>query len=474
MYFTDPVDNAFSRGLKALDENGQPEKVDQSKLPGVKALFSPRAGFNWDVTGDRSTQLRGGSGIFTGRLPFVWVGNVISNPGPNPNLYPSGPQIKTSDDAILQQSYYTNVMDPDFRWPQVWTTNVAVDQKLPWDLLGTLEVLYSKDINATFMRNADLPAPTRALPIDNRPYYANGTLNPGLFGGGIYVIDNSSEGYNYSITTQLRKIFDFGLTAGVSYTFLEAKSQMKSTEIASVLWAENPVKGNPNKPELSYSEFGNRHRIIGTANYRHEWSENLATSVGMFLEVADGNRFAGAGGNRYSFIYSGDVNGDGQGGNDLIYIPRNQSEIIFDPIKDASGKVTSTPDQQWAAFNAFIEQDDYLKSHRGQIAERFGASNPWFSNIDLRILQDFSTFFGGRKHTLQLSVDILNVANLFNSDWGVRKVANAAATSPLKFLDKFTAAGAPVFNFTGPAETFIDDPGLYSRWQIQVGLRYSF
>ena len=192
------------------------------------------------------------------------------------------------------------------------------------------------------------------------------------------------------------------------------------------------MQGNPNKPELGFSEFGNRHRIVGGATYTKSWSENLATHFGLFLEVADGNRFAGAGGNRYSFIYSGDVNGDGQGGNDLIYIPRNQSEIIFDPIKDASGKVTSTPDQQWAAFNAFIEQDDYLKSHRGQIADRFGASNPWFSNIDLRILQDFSTFFGGRNHTLQLSVDILNVANLINSDSGVRKVASAAATSPLR------------------------------------------
>lgn len=481
MYFTDPVDNPFSRSLKALDENGNPEVVDQSKLPDVKLLFSPRIGFNWDVTGDRSTQLRGGTGIFTGRVPFVWIGNNISNPGANPNLYPSptGQQIKTSDDAILQQSFDLNAMAPDFKWPQVWTTNVAVDHKLPWDMLGTLEFLYGRDINAVIVRNADLVKPVRTLP-DGRPYYGgfgNNELNSDG-GAGIYVIDNTDEGQSINVTAQLRKNFDFGLNSTLSYSFTEAKNNLKSTEIASVLWQNQPVKGNPNKPELGFSEFGNRHRIIGAANYRHEWSENLATSVGVFLEVADGNRFAGAGGNRYSFIYSGDVNGDGQGGNDLIYIPRNQGEIIFDPIKDASGKVTSTPDQQWAAFNAFIEQDDYLNSHRGQIADRFGASNPWFSNIDLRILQDFSTFFGGRKHTLQLSVDILNVANLINSDWGVRKVASAAATSPLKLAtdalgNPVFRNGAPVFNFIGPAQTFIDDPGLYSRWQIQFGLRYS-
>jgi hypothetical protein len=259
----------------------------------------------------------------------------------------------------------------------------------------------------------------------------------------------------------------------ISYSYLEAKSQLKSTEIASVLWAENPVQGNPNKPELSYSEFGQRHRVTGSATYRHQWSDNLATSFGLFFEVAEGNRFAGAGGNRYSFVYAGDVNGDGHAGNDLIYIPRTQSEIAFDSYTDKNG-ATITPAQQWAAFNTFIEQDDYLRTHRGQIAERFGALNPWFSNIDLRVLQDFSFSLSGQRHTFQLSCDILNVANLLSSDWGVRSSATAAATSPLE-LKHFDSGGAPVFNFKGTAtKTFVDDPGLNSRWQVQVGLRYLF
>ena len=479
MYLTDPVDNPFSRGLRALNENGAPETIDQSKLAGAKALFSPRVGFNWNATGDRSTQLRGGTGIFTGRVPFVWIGNVISNPGANPNLWSpfntSAPQVHTSDDAILQQSFDLNAMDPDFKWPQVWTTDLAVDQKLPGDLLGTLEVLYGKDINAVFVRNADLRAPVRYLP-DGRPYYSdsagNHELNPDG-GAGIYVIDNTSEGYNYSITAQIRKTFDVGLNANISYTFLQARSQMKSTEIASVLWAENPVQGNPNKPELSYSEFGNRHRIAGSATYRYSWSENLTTSFGLFLEVAEGNRFAGAGGNRYSFTYSGDVNGDGSASNDLIYIPRDQNEINFDSFVDKSG-ATVTAGQQWDAFNAFIQQDDYLNSHRGQIAERFGALNPWFSNIDMRLLQDISFGMSGQRHTLQLSVDVLNLANLLNSDWGVRSVATSTATTPLQ-LKRFSASGAPVFNYKGTAtKTYVDDPSLLSRWQVQLGLRYLF
>ncbi|MFQ5770200.1 MAG: hypothetical protein ACE5HX_06670 [bacterium] len=290
-------------------------------------------------------------------------------------------------------------------------------------------------------------------------------------GAGVIVIDNTSDGYNYTFTAQLRKPFDFGLNTSLAYTFLQAKSQIKSTEIARSLWEENPVQGDPNNPELSYSEFGMRHRIVGGATYRHQWSPGVATSFGLFLEVAEGNSFRGAGGNRYSFTYSGDVNGDGATGNDLIYIPRDQSEIIFDPITDASGNVISTPAEQWTALNAFIEQDDYLSSHRGEIAERFGALNPWFSNIDLRVLQDFSLNVGAQRHTFQVSFDILNVANLLNSNWGVRKVASGAATIPLT-LQRFDAEGTPVFNFTGPEKTFIDDPGLNSRWQIQLGFRY--
>lgn len=480
MYFTEPVDNPFSRGLTLLDENDQPETVDQSKLPDVQLLYSPRVGFNWDVVGDRSTQVRGGTGIFTGRIPFVWVGNIISNPGNNPNLYPNVPtQINTSDDAILQTSFDLNGMVKDFKWPQVWTTNLAVDQKLPWDLIGTLEFIYGKDINSIYVRNADIRTPVRYLP-DGRPFFGGvDTAGNNVFelnpdgGAGAYVIDNSNEGYNYSITAQLRKNFDFGLSSFLSYTFLEAKSLMKSTEIASVLWSENPVQGDPNKPGLSYSEFGSRHRFVGGASYKHVWSNQWETSFGLFMEVAQGNRFDGAGGNRYSYVYAGDVNGDGSVVNDLIYIPNNQDEINFDPYTDAGG-ATVTAAEQWTAFNGFIEQDEYLNSHRGQIAERFGALNRWFSNIDLKILQDFILPMSGNKHTFQLSVDILNVANMLNSNWGVRQVATSGATTPLKLV-RFNNNGAPVFNFNKEVtNTFIDDPGLKSRWQMQIGLRYFF
>ncbi len=467
MYFTDPVDNPFSRSLIALDADDNEEVVDQSELPGATPLLSPRIGFNYDVGGDRSMQLRGGTGIFTGKIPFVWAGNVISNPGANPNLYepffnPDVEQIATSDDAILQQTFDLNAVDPDFKWPQVWTTNFAVDQDFGSGLLGTVEFVYGKDINAIIMRNADLRTPVRRL-ADGRDFFSdeNGPeLNPD--GAGIYVLDNTDDGYNWSLTAQLRKRFANGLAADLAYTRMEAKSQLRSTEIASVLFQSNPVQSDPNRPRSSFSEFGQRHRFVGTSTYSHRWTPNLETHFGLFFEVAEGNRHIASGGNRYSFIYAGDVNGDGNPGNDLIYIPTDQNDIMLSDPGD------------WAALNAFIEQDDYLSEHRGQIAERFGAVNPWYSNIDFRILQDFAINIGSQKHTMQLNFDILNVANLLNDEWGVRKLANPAALSPLT-LDRFDeSTGEPVFDFTGPSETYIDDPSIISRWQMQVGLRYFF
>jgi hypothetical protein len=312
---------------------------------------------------------------------------------------------------------------------------------------------------------------------DGRNFYGSLAPGDGLQelnpdgGAGIYVIDNTSEGHNINVTAQLRKFWDFGLAASVAYSYTEAKNNLRSSEIASVLWSSQPIQSNPNNPELSFSEFGQRHRVVGSATYIKPWSPSLKTSFGVFFEVAEGNRFAGSGGNRYSFIYSGDVNGDGATGNDLIYVPRDQSEIVFTDCASGCGS-NVTAQQQWDAFNAFIEQDPYLSERRGQIAERAGAVNPWYSNIDLRILQDFG--FGNTiRHNFQVSLDLLNVANLFNSDWGVRKVASSAATSPLR-LTGFDGAGNPTFNFTGPAATFIDDPGTLSRWRAQLGLRYFF
>ncbi|MGK2963454.1 MAG: carboxypeptidase regulatory-like domain-containing protein, partial [Gemmatimonadaceae bacterium] len=285
MYFTDPVDNPFSRGLSALDENRQPEVVDQSKLPDAKPIFSPRLGFNLNAAGNRSTQIRGGTGIFTGRVPFVWVGNVISNPGGNPNLMPPNAPIPTKHGSVLAPSFDLNAMDPDFEWPQSWTTDLAIDQQLPWGMLGTAEVMYSKDLKGVYVRNADLRAPVRALP-DGRPYYGgfgNNELNPDG-GAGIYVIDNTDDGYSFNFTGQLRKTFSANAEASLGYSYNDARNSLRSSEIASVLWSSQPNSGDPNRPERSYSEFGQRHRFILSASWSKSWSETHRTQVGIFGE----------------------------------------------------------------------------------------------------------------------------------------------------------------------------------------------
>ena len=479
-YGTEPVDNPYSRGLLALDENGNPETVDQSKLPGADPLFAPRIGFNWNAVGDRSTQVRGGTGVFTGRIPFVWAGNVISNPGANPNIYPGAPPVETGHESILQQSFDLNAMDPDFQWPQVWTTDLALDQQLPWGMLGTFELIYSKDINAVVMRNADLdvrPGEVGIVPgEDGRPYYGGGggpsELNPTDFGAGIYVLDNTDEGHNFNATVQLRKTFSSGFSAMAGYSYTDAANAIQSTEIASVLWQLQPVQGNPNQPGVAPSQFGQRHRFIAAAGWAKQWSASMRTQIGLFFEAAEGNRYTASGGNRFSFLYSGDVNGDGYGGNDLIYIPRDQSEINL--VDDPQSGLTAQ--EQWDRLDAFIRQDDYLSQHRGEIAERNGLLNPWYNNLDLKILQDFALGSGTRRHVFQLSFDVLNFGNLLSSDWGVRKVANPAALSPLRMVTAPDpgSATAPTFNFTGPSETFVDDPGTFSRWQAQIGLRYYF
>ncbi len=480
MYFTKPVDNPWSRSLTLLDANRKPETVDQSKLPGATPMLSPRIGFNWDVYGNRTTQLRGGTGVFTGKIPFVWIGNVISNPGANPNLYPAGPIRPTKYNSTLAQSWDLNAMSNDFKWPQVWTTDFAIDQMLPADMVGTLEFIYGKDIDAIYVRNADLKAPERYL-ADGRPYFGgagNNELNPD--GRGAYVLDNTNKGYNFNFTAQLRKYFDFGMNAMFAYNYIDAKNVMQSTEIASVLWQGNPVQGDPNNPNLSPSQFGQKHRFILALNYKKNWNETFATTIGVFGEVAEGNRYVYSGGNRYSFTYAGDVNGDGSSSNDLIYIPKDQNDIYLAPYVDENGNTVSAQ-EQWDKLNAFISQDDYLSSHRGEIAERNGLLNPWYFNLDMKIAQDIMFNAWGRPQKVQITLDVLNLPNFLNSDWGVRKVADPSALAPLELVgfdsdpSNNIKDGEPVFNYKNKAQTtFINDASIFSRWQMQLGIRYQF
>lgn len=462
IYYTEPKSNPDILAETFKDEDGNDAKFDVGKLPEVKPLWSPRLGFNYDVTGDRSFQLRGGTGVFTGRLRFVWISNQISNGVISP-FY----------------TFQINATNPDFKWPQVWRTNLAVDKKLPFGIVSTLEGIYNKDINAVVHHNYNMALPSdNAAGADNRAIYQgsenklNGFYNYGDYGSyldaGAIMLDNTDEGYQYSITGQLRKNFDFGLKASAAYTFAESKDLTSSPgEIAADAFQLNPIVGNPNKPVLSYSDYGLRHRFISTFSYKKTWTEMLSTSIALFWETSQGDR--------YSYVYAGDMNLDGiPQNNDLMYVPKNASEINLVPT-DVSD--TRTEAEIWAQLDAFIEQDAYLKERRGKYAERNGALGEWFSQLDLRFLQDFNLYFGQDKHSFQLSFDIMNLGNMLNSDWGVRKVPYNRA--PLTFMG-YNGNNEPEFSFPlgsdgqPLSESLIDDLGQISRWRAQIGIRYLF
>ncbi len=458
------------------------ERIDVSRYPDAKLLWSPRVGFNWDVKGDRTTQVRGGTGIFTGRIPFVWLSNQASNNGVlfgsefrnNPNNRPFSPDPRQyiPQNPSLPGTVLINATADDFRFPQVFRTNLAVDQQLPWGLVGTLEAIYTKDINAVFHRNANLEAPAGVVEGDGRPQFpgtdAGRRIND--FVTNAIILDNTNQGYQLNLTAQLQKTFGNGLFASLAYNYQDARDLSSSTSaIANTAFSNNQIVGSPNDAVLSYSSYLLRHRIVGAASYRKEYAKFLGTTVSLVYVARSGNPL--------SYVYGNDLNSDGAFGNDLIYVPRSRDEIVLVP---AGNTDTRTPDQIWQQLNSFIEQDEYLSSRRGQYAERNGAFTPWSARLDFRILQDFFVNVAGKRNTIQLSLDVQNLGNLLNRNWGIVQQVSRNQVLSFAGYEGVDNTGRPTFSFpfnsgTNPlTETFRNDTDLISRWQAQFGIRYIF
>lgn len=410
---------------------GEEQELLSTKMPTNQWLISPRVGFNWDVKGDKTMQLRGGSGVFTGRLPFVWIGNQVSG----------------ADDGFFQ------LVDPDFKFPQVWRTNLGLDWKFENGIIATTDISYTKDINGAHVQNWGLRNPSGTLntAFDQREVYANSDK-----GNNAYVFTNSDKGRVWNASLKLQKTFDNGLYASVAYNYLNAKDVNSiEAEITGDAFAFNPVVGNANNDVLSYSKYGDTHRIIGVASKKFTYGgDKFATTISTFFEYAQGGRF--------NYTYGGDINNDGSTINDLLYVPTS-SEVT---------QMQFTNPAQAAAFEEYIKQDDYLNSRRGQYVERYGALAPWRGKWDLKILQDFNFNVSSEKqNTIQLSIDILNVGNLLNSDWGVVQQPNNL--QPLSV--NLDGTNTPTYSFTpNSSTTFGFDSSLLSRWQMQLGLRYIF
>jgi len=438
--------------LTLFDEHGQPvtngqgKQLDNTKLPSSKPLFSPRLGFNWDVKGDKSFQLRGGSGLFTGRFPFVWVGNHIGNPF----------------------SFFYCATASNFKWPQIWRTNIGADLKAGAGTIFSADVAFSKDVNAMMVRNYGLGTPTASLnggTGDTRSVYAatdKGAANA-------YIFTNTKTGYQFNTSFSVQKTFKNNLFLTASYNFLVSRDASSiSAEISSDAFDRNPVLNNANEARSTPSLYGNTHRFVLAGIKRFEYGKGkYATTISIFGSWSSGNRFA--------YVYGGDINNDGTASNDLLYVPKNSEidKMQFATLTDVNGVVQNAAAQK-AAYKSLIAQDKYLSSRRGLYTEKYAGETPWFSQVDMRFLQDFYFKSGKKTKTVEVSLDIVNAGNLISSKWGVRKYATTSGYfQPISVTG--VANGVPTYQFDPSLkQTFIASPDLPSRWQAQIGLRFIF
>ncbi|MEO9871005.1 TonB-dependent receptor [Ekhidna sp.] len=466
-------------------------------LPNGQLLWSPRVGFNYDVNGDKSIQLRGGVGIFTGRVPFVWISNAYTNAGAttaraderisrggnNVSLSSDGNRtyeayiadilgVDVDDPSVRQEienrqanapTSQIDAIDDDFKLPQQLRANLAIDAKLPWGMTGTFEAIYSKTINAIQYQNLQLqPSDGTIATESNRPTFPGSSVSNNF--GDVFLLTNTNKGHQYSFTTQLTKSWSNNLFAMLGYTYGVSKDVNGGTHTtANSGWEFNPTPGNPNAADLSFSVWDLRHRIVGNANYKFEYSEITSTSLGVFFSAQSGSPF--------SYIVDGDLNGDGSFGNDQAYIPASQDEILFG--EEGAAFDAATQNATWAELNAFIERDDYLSENRGKIAERNGARTPWTALIDVRFMQEFKLKTGNSVNRLQFTVDIENFANFLNKDWGKQYFVNFNTYELLQYEGTETGTGRPLYTYSD-RDTAWEVNNTASIWRMQVGLRYIF
>ncbi len=412
--------NAAADALSFRDENGEAVRYSTAKLPDANILWSPRVGFNWDVSGDRTTQVRGGTGVFTGKPPYVWISNQVGNTGvltgfeqltntrarpfhPDPDHYKP-----TSVTGAPATSYELALTDPGFKFPQVWRTNLAVDRKLPWELVGTGEFIYNRDVNGAYYINANLAPPNTAFNgADTRPRWTTSNRIHANVANAT-VLKNQNEGSSWHLSAALQRNLKSGFLKA-AYSYGESKNTVDPSSIAFGSWQANQHPGDPNNPGVGHSQTSPGHRAFVTGSYRFEFLKFGATTLSFFL---DGFSQGVA-----SYTYSGDLNNDGGFSNDLLYIPRDASEMNFQTF--TAGGRTFTAQEQAAAWEAYIQQDAYLSSRRGEYAQRNGVLLPMVWRADVSVSQDLFKDIGSKRHALQFRADILNFTNLINKNWGV-------------------------------------------------------
>lgn len=436
---------------------------------GGNLLWSPRLGFNWDIFSDQRTQLRGGIGIFSGRTPYVWISNQYSNTGTElaryrnyaPDFFITDPYNQpTSASARIASDI--NLISDDYRFPQLWRFNLAVDQKLPMGFTGTVEFVYSKSINEILYQNVNI-APNGEYAFDGRPLYGTPSTASYIYGrpdyvdpdfGNVILLTNTDKGYQYALSFQIQKEWGGGNNFNAAYTYGMAKDLFGGTSSRAISnWQYNIHTGDPNNPELSYSAHDTRHRFLMSVTKRFNLIPKAPTTATIF--------YTGRSGKPYSTRYYNDFNGDGTS-NDSIYVPQSENELIL--LKGT-----------WEELDAYIKADPGLDSHRGQILPRNASRDPWYHRLDLKFAQDIP-LPALKNAKVQLTLDITNLLNMFNKEWGVYKYVQYD-DAPLTYRGMDADTGLPMFEFWG--KTASDDARytlnqILSRWQMILGVRVKF
>lgn len=487
--FNNPTTNdAFNQFAEAQHLNA---RVGEN--PSAKVLFSPRVGFRWYTDDSHNTLIRGGVGIFTGRVPFVWLSNAFNNTGmeskgttitpedQDGNYTYDAPKLgQYADDPLGAANSQSGAaakpdivtVDKNFKYPQVFRVNLAWEQKLPGDVKMTLEGIYSKTMNNVFFENLALTQSGNKVyavagnEASAAPYYQ---FNSGNYYS-IINLKNTNKGYTYALSALLEKHFNFGLDLSASYTFGHAKSVNDGTSsVAYSNWKYNYSVDTNSGNELGFSKFDIPHRVMVQASYNSPkyWNGWTSTTISVIY-----NGFSGS---RYSLTMNekSDYNGDKWSGNSLLYIPTDEelSKMNFVDITDKKGNVTMSAEQSRQAFKQWIENDSYAKNHRGQYAERNSNLSDWEHEIDLHLAQTIYNVQGVGK--LEFTFDIINFANMLNKKWGA-SYSSAYNLSPLTMNGLSTDAdGNKIASFSyNKAE--IQKSDISSRWHCQVGVRLTF
>lgn len=446
------------------------------QMPTTKVLWSPRVGFRWSLNEDRTTLLRGGAGIFTGRVPFVWISNSFGNAGvemvrtaysSSLGNYPSDfkfnidPNKQYKDPNAKVPTSEVDVMAKNFRFPSVFRANLAVEQMLPFGIRGTLEGLYSKTLNNILYENINYHWKGETLNNggDDRPVYEKQDNHFTQ----VMLLKNTSKGYTFNITTKLEKSFDFGLNAMIAYTYGQAKSLNDGNSSQAYSgWKYNATYYGDMNPELTWSMFDVRNRVIGSVSYRKEYAKHFATTVSLF--------YNGQTGGRYSLLDYTDLNKDGYR-NDLMYVPTDAEleKMVFTDIHSNNNTVTAA--EQKDALIKWIEGNGELRKSKGTHIKRNQMTLPFEHHFDFHFAQDFFVDIAGQRNTIQLNFDIINVGNLLNKKWGMYYQTNSGYDlTPL--TTKIGTNGA-TYQFYDPGEMYTNT-NITSRWHAQVGLKYIF